>query len=151
LTSITKVRGRAILGSSQYKQRPTNRQKIGPMTEQKFTYMTDAFSPPNPVRCSPHRCRGGDTPLRFPRPFGEGGYTRTLRGWERNTERLPPGYRLDTIDAANWVLRRPDGTPASYFSAWSATREAVERAARADRRIRFKKRGSRASPYSSAT
>ena len=66
-------------------------------------------------------------------------------------EQLPPGYRLDTIDAAIWVLRRPDGTSASYFSAWSATREAVERVARADRRIRSKKRASRASPYSSAT
>ena len=84
-------------------------------------------------------------------------YARTLQGWERNTERLPPGYRLDTIDAAIWVLRRPDGTPASYFSAWSATREAVERAARADRRIkgprriRSKKHGSRAAPYSATS
>ena len=109
------------------------------MTERKFTHMTDALSPLNPVRCSPHQCWGGGTPfLPFPRPIGEGVGTRTLRGWERNTERLPQGYRLDTIDAAIWVLRRPDGTPASYFSAWSATREAVERAARADRRIRSK-------------
>ena len=108
------------------------------MTERKFTHMTYELSRPKPVRYSPHRCRGGDTPLPFPRRVGEGGCTGTLRGWERNTERLPPGYRLDTIDAAIWVLRRPDGTPASYFSAWSATREAVERAARADRRIRSK-------------
>ena len=93
----------------------------------------------------------GYSPLRFPRPIGEGVGTRTLRGWERNAERLPPGYRLDTIDAAIWVLRRPDGTSASYFSVWSATREAVERVARADRRIRSKKRASRAPPYSSAT
>jgi hypothetical protein len=71
-----------------------------------------------------------------------------LRGWERYTERLPPGYRLDTTDAAIWVLRRPDGTPASYFSAWSATREAVERAARNDHRIRPKRRTILASPYS---
>ena len=56
-------------------------------------------------------------------------YTSALRGWERDTEQLPPGYRLDTINAAIWVLRRPDGTAASYFSVWSATREAVERAA----------------------
>ena len=59
-----------------------------------------------------------------------------MRGWERNIERLPPGYRLDTINAVTWVLRRPDGTAASYFSVWSATREAVERAARADHRRR---------------
>ncbi len=64
-----------------------------------------------------------------------------MRGWERSTERLPPGYRLDTmgyrldtINAATWVLRRPDGTAASYSSVWSATREAVERAARDDHR-----------------
>ena len=62
-----------------------------------------------------------------------------MRGWERNTERLPSGYRLDTINAATWVLRRPDGTAASYFSVWSATREAVERAARDDHRRRSKR------------
>jgi len=44
------------------------------------------------------------------------------------------------------VLRRPDGTAASYFSVWSATREAVERAARDDRRIRSKRRTTRPSP-----
>jgi hypothetical protein len=66
--------------------------------------------------------------------------TGALRGWERHTERLPPRYRLDTIDAAIWVLRRPDGTAASYFSVWSATREVAERAARDDRRIVSKQR-----------
>ena len=114
--------------------------KIGPMTEQKFTHMTDALSPPKPVSCSPYRCRGGDTPLRFPRPIGEEeGVRAHLAGlgtkYGAASPGLPPG---DTIDAAIWVLRRPDGTPASYFSAWSATRKAVERAARADRRIRSK-------------
>jgi len=59
--------------------------------------------------------------------------TGALRGWERDTQRLPPGYGLDTIDAAIWVLRRPDGTAASCFGAWSATGEAVERAAGDDR------------------
>jgi hypothetical protein len=62
--------------------------------------------------------------------------TRALRGWERNAERLPPGYRLDTTDAATWALRRPDGTVVSYFCVWSVTREAVERAAREDHRIK---------------
>jgi hypothetical protein len=52
---------------------------------------------------------------------------------------------LDTINAAIWVLRRPDGTAVSYFSVWSATREAVERAARNDYRIRSK-RGTPTSP-----
>jgi hypothetical protein len=70
-----------------------------------------------------------------------------LRGWQWNTERFPPGYRLDTINVATWVLRRPDGTAASYFGVWSATREAVERAAREDRRMRSKG-GTRPSPYS---
>jgi hypothetical protein len=65
-----------------------------------------------------------------------------LRGWERNEERLAPGYSLDTIDAAIWVLRRPDGTAASYFGAWSVTREGVERAAREDRRRKRPKRRS---------
>jgi hypothetical protein len=65
-----------------------------------------------------------------------------MRGWERGRERLPPGYRLDTSDPAIWVLRRPNGTATAYFSAWSATRESVERAARDDdsRRRRWSKR-----------
>lgn len=68
-----------------------------------------------------------------------------MRGWERGRERLPPSYRLDTSDPAIWVLRRPDGTVTAYFSAWSATREAVEHAARDDdnRRRRSKRRKER--------
>jgi len=73
-----------------------------------------------------------------------------MRGWERGRERLPPGYCLDTSDPAIWALRRPDGTATAYFSAWSATREAVERAARDDddevdrrRRRRSKRRKER--------
>jgi len=70
-----------------------------------------------------------------------------MRGWERGRERLPPGYRLDTSDPAIWALRRPDGTATAYFSAWSASREAVERAARDDdddrRRRRSKRRKER--------
>jgi hypothetical protein len=39
-----------------------------------------------------------------------------VRGWERgNEEQLPPGYRMDTTDAAVWILRRPDGTVVGYF------------------------------------
>jgi hypothetical protein len=65
-----------------------------------------------------------------------------MRGWERGRERFPPGYRLDTSDPAIWVLRRPNGTATAYFSAWSATRESVEHAARDDhsRRSRRAKR-----------
>ena len=55
-----------------------------------------------------------------------------MRGWERGEEQLPPGYGLDTSDGGTWALRRPDGTAVSYFGAWGATREAVERAARED-------------------
>src|SRR3712207_1992016 len=73
-----------------------------------------------------------------PAPLGKE-CTGALRGWERGSERLPPGYRLDTTDAAIWVLRRPDDTAVSYFCAWSATREAVERAAREDHRTRSKR------------
>jgi hypothetical protein len=58
-----------------------------------------------------------------------------MRGWERGEEaRLPPGYRLDTSDTAIWVLRRPDGVAVAQFSAWGATREGVEWAARDDHR-----------------
>jgi hypothetical protein len=74
------------------------------------------------------------------RPIGEGVCTGALRGWERHTERLPSGYRLDTIDVAIWVLGRLDGTAASYFGVWSATREVVERAAGEDRRVVSKQR-----------
>ena len=60
-----------------------------------------------------------------------------VRGWERgNEEQLPPGYRMDTTDAAVWILRRPDGTVAGYFGVWGANRRAVERAARDDHRRR---------------
>jgi hypothetical protein len=62
-----------------------------------------------------------------------------VRGWERGgQERLPPGYRMDTTDAAVWILRRPDGTVAGYFGAWGASRTAVERAARDDHRRRVR-------------
>jgi hypothetical protein len=73
-----------------------------------------------------------------------------MRGWERGREQLPPGYRLDTSETAIWVLRRPDETAAAYFSAWSASREAVERAARGDhrRRRRSRHRSRWALPYS---
>jgi hypothetical protein len=60
-----------------------------------------------------------------------------VRGWERgNEEWLPPGYRIDTTDAAVWILRRPDGTVAGYFGVWGANRRAVERAASDDHRRR---------------
>jgi hypothetical protein len=63
-----------------------------------------------------------------------------MRGWERGRERLPPGYCLDTTDPATWALSRADGTVMAYFSAWSATRETVERAARDDDKRRRSKR-----------
>ena len=69
-----------------------------------------------------------------------------MRGWERGEERLPPGYGLDTSDGGTWALRRPDGTAVSYFGAWGATREAVERAAREDH-ARRKGREGRGSAY----
>jgi hypothetical protein len=59
-----------------------------------------------------------------------------MRGWESSEERLPPGYRLDTSDAASWVLRRPDGTAVARFGAWAASKEAVERVARDDHKKR---------------
>jgi hypothetical protein len=65
--------------------------------------------------------------------------TLELRGWEQSTERLPLGYRLDTTDAAVWVLRRPDGTAMSNHSVWTVTRKAVERAAQDDHRARPKR------------
>jgi hypothetical protein len=64
-------------------------------------------------------------------------------GWERGRERLPPGYRLDTSDPAIWALRRPDGTATAYFSAWSASRESVEQAARDDDNRRRRRRTSK--------
>ena len=59
-----------------------------------------------------------------------------MRGWESSEERLPPGYRLDTSDAASWVLRRPDGTAAARFGVWAASKEGVERVARNDHKRR---------------
>jgi hypothetical protein len=59
-----------------------------------------------------------------------------MRGWESSEERLPPGYRLDTSDAASWVLRRSDGTAAARFGVWAASKEAVERVARNDHKKR---------------
>ena len=52
-----------------------------------------------------------------------------MRGWESSGGRLPPGYRLDTYDAASWVLRRPDGTAVARFGVWGASRGGIERAA----------------------
>ena len=46
--------------------------------------------------------------------------------------RLPPGYRLDRSDPDLWALRRYEGWVVAYFSAWGATREAIEQAARED-------------------
>jgi hypothetical protein len=43
--------------------------------------------------------------------------------------RLPPGYRLDRSDPDVWMLRRPEGWVVAYFSARSATREAIEETA----------------------
>jgi hypothetical protein len=51
-------------------------------------------------------------------------------------QRLPPGYRLDTSDAASWVLRRPDGTAAARFGVWAASKEGIERVARNDHKRR---------------
>jgi hypothetical protein len=59
-------------------------------------------------------------------------HERLVRGWERGSERLPPGYLLDTSDTIIWVLRRPDGTAAARFSAWGASKKSVEHAARLD-------------------
>lgn len=59
-----------------------------------------------------------------------------MRGWESKGERLPPGYRLDTSDAASWVLRRPDGTAVARFGVWDASREGIERVARNDYKSR---------------
>jgi hypothetical protein len=41
----------------------------------------------------------------------------------------PPGYRLDRSDPDLWALRRPEGWVVAYFSAWGATREAIEQVA----------------------
>jgi hypothetical protein len=43
--------------------------------------------------------------------------------------RLSPGYRLDRSDPDVWALRRPEGWVVAYFSAWGATKEAIERVA----------------------
>jgi hypothetical protein len=42
---------------------------------------------------------------------------------------LPPGYRLDRSDPDLWTLRRPEGWIVAHFSAWGATREAIEQVA----------------------
>jgi hypothetical protein len=42
---------------------------------------------------------------------------------------LPPGYRLDRSDPDLWALRRYEGWVVAYFSAWGATREAIEQVA----------------------
>jgi hypothetical protein len=43
--------------------------------------------------------------------------------------RLPPGYRLDRSDPDVWALRRYEGWVVAYFSAWGATKEAIEQVA----------------------
>ena len=60
-----------------------------------------------------------------------------------------PGCGLGTSDGGTWALRRPDGTAVSYFGAWGATREAVERAAREDRARRKGREGPRSARLSS--
>jgi hypothetical protein len=45
--------------------------------------------------------------------------------------RLPEGYYLEE-GADTLILHRPDGTQVAYFSAYSATREAIERTAEND-------------------
>lgn len=60
-----------------------------------------------------------------------------MRGWESKGEHLPPGYRLDTSDAATWVLRRPDGTAVARFGVWVAIRDDIERVARNDHKSRI--------------
>jgi hypothetical protein len=57
-----------------------------------------------------------------------------MRGWERRGVHLPPGYRLDTYDAASWVLRRSDGTAVARFGVWDASREGIERVASKDQK-----------------
>jgi hypothetical protein len=47
---------------------------------------------------------------------------------------IEKGCLLDTSNTVMWVLRIPDETAAAYFSAWSGSREAVERATREDHR-----------------
>ena len=43
--------------------------------------------------------------------------------------RLPPCYWLDRSDPDVWALRRPEGWVVAHFSAWGATKEAIEEAA----------------------
>jgi hypothetical protein len=48
---------------------------------------------------------------------------------------LGNGYRLDLISVPGaTLLRREDGTEVARFSVWDATGEAIEQAAREDRR-----------------
>jgi hypothetical protein len=57
------------------------------------------------------------------------GYTTTMS--EDLSPRLPEGYYLEE-GADTLILHRPDGTEVGYFSAYSVTREAIERAAEGD-------------------
>jgi hypothetical protein len=50
---------------------------------------------------------------------------------EDRSPRLPEGYYLQE-KADTLILRRPDGTAVGYYSAYSATREAIERDAEED-------------------
>jgi hypothetical protein len=48
---------------------------------------------------------------------------------------LGNGYRLDLVSVPGaTLLRREDGTEVARFSVWDATRQAIEQAAREDRR-----------------
>lgn len=51
---------------------------------------------------------------------------------ESEEPRLPPGYRLDRSDPDVWTLLRSEDWVVAYFSAWGATREAIEEVARED-------------------
>ena len=63
-----------------------------------------------------------------------------MRGWEPGRQEwLPPGYRIDTTDAAIGVLRRPDDTVAGYFGVWGASKTTIERTARNDHRNRARR------------
>jgi hypothetical protein len=52
--------------------------------------------------------------------------------------RLPPGYSLERSDPDVLVLRCPHGTAVARFSAWGATKEAIEQEARMHYRDRYR-------------
>ena len=62
---------------------------------------------------------------------------RLIGGTEASREvHLPPGYRVDRSDSDVWVLRSPHGKAVARFSAWGATKEAIEQEARTHYRER---------------